>query len=430
MLKKENVLNNDWRLMKFEDCILQLNTGLNPRSNFSLGKGNLKYITAKNLTKYGTVDFSKSDSIDEDAKRTINKRSDIQVGDILFSSRAPIGHCHLIREEPNYYDIGESIFSIRVDKKVVIPEYLCLYLTSNFFVKLASKHTTGSIIQEIRIGDLMGTKVVVPPLKIQKDIADSLYKIDRKIALNDMLNDNLEQQILSIYHYLFTQFDFPDEVGNPYCSSGGKMMQNDILKRNIPITWKVKTLGELCSFQNGINYDKGIIGDKDYRIINVRNISSSSILLDENELDIISLPHKKGDKYCVTDDSIIIARSGIPGATRILFKPTTNTIFCGFIICCTPTDKELQYYLTFYLKLLEGSSATQTGGSILQNVSQDTLSSLPVPIPPKMLLDEFNQTVLQTFELIHTNMNETSQLINLRDWLLPMLMNGQATIND
>ena len=124
-----------------------------------------------------------------------------------------------------------------------------------------------------------------------------------------ILNDNLEQQILSIYHYLFTQFDFPDEVGNPYCSSGGKMLQNDILKRNIPITWKVKTLGELCSFQNGINYDKGIIGDKDYRIINVRNISSSSILLDENELDIISLPHKKGDKYCVTDDSIIIARS-------------------------------------------------------------------------------------------------------------------------
>lgn len=81
-----------------------------------------------------------------------------------------------------------------------------------------------------------------------------------------ILNDNLEQQILSIYHYLFTQFDFPDEVGNPYCSSGGKMMQNDILKRNIPITWKVKTLGELCSFQNGINYDKGIIGDKDYRL--------------------------------------------------------------------------------------------------------------------------------------------------------------------
>lgn len=305
-----------------------------------------------------------------------------------------------------------------------------MYYIFEYIKKSIQNAATGSIQDNINLEYLMSLDFKIPEKKYQDMIVLILSSIDRKILINNAINDNLEQQILSIYHYLFTQFDFPDEVGNPYCSSGGKMLQNDILKRNIPITWKVKTLGELCSFQNGINYDKGIIGDKDYRIINVRNISSSSILLDENELDIISLPHKKGDKYCVTDDSIIIARSGIPGATRILFKPTTNTIFCGFIICCTPTDKELQYYLTFYLKLLEGSSATQTGGSILQNVSQDTLSSLPVPIPPKMLLDEFNQTVLQTFELIHTNMNETFQLINLRDWLLPMLMNGQATIND
>lgn len=313
---------------------------------------------------------------------------------------------------------------------IVYSKYIAFFLRSKYFRKVLDCNTIMTLRASFNEDMFSFLYLYLPDYEEQVRIGDLLYKMEMKIRTNNKINDNLEQQILSIYHYLFTQFDFPDEVGNPYCSSGGKMLQNDILKRNIPITWKVKTLGELCSFQNGINYDKGIIGDKEYRIINVRNISSSSILLDENELDIISLPHKKGDKYCVTDDSIIIARSGIPGATRILFKPTTNTIFCGFIICCTPTDKELQYYLTFYLKLLEGSSATQTGGSILQNVSQDTLSSLPVPIPPKMLLDEFNQTVLQTFELIHTNMNETSQLINLRDWLLPMLMNGQATIND
>lgn len=313
---------------------------------------------------------------------------------------------------------------------IVYSKYIAFFLRSKYFRKVLDCNTIMTLRASFNEDMFSFLYLYLPDYEEQVRIGDLLYKMEMKIRTNNKINDNLEQQILSIYHYLFTQFDFPDEAGNPYCSSGGKMLQNDILKRNIPITWKVKTLGELCSFQNGINYDKGIIGDKDYRIINVRNISSSSILLGENELDIISLPHKKGDKYCVTDDSIIIARSGIPGATRILFKPTTNTIFCGFIICCTPTDKELQYYLTFYLKLLEGSSATQTGGSILQNVSQDTLSSLPVPIPPKMLLDEFNQTVLQTFELIHTNMNETSQLINLRDWLLPMLMNGQATIND
>lgn len=167
----ETSINNGWRIVKFKDCITQLNTGLNPRDNFTLGNGSIKYITAKNLTKHGRIDFTKCDYIDERAKRIINKRSDIRIGDILFSSRAPIGQCHLIKEEPKSYDIGESIFAIRVNKEVVLPEYLCLYLASDYFVKAASKHTTGSIILEIRVGDLMNTDVIVPPKKVQESIA-------------------------------------------------------------------------------------------------------------------------------------------------------------------------------------------------------------------------------------------------------------------
>ena len=386
------------------------------------------FITISNITGQNKLSFEDTMFVPESYYNGLNENKKAKKGDILYSVVGSFG-------KPVYVDFDKQMvfqrhIAILRPKRNVNARFIYYTMLNPQFYKLVDKLAIGCSQRTVTLDTLRNIEVNLPDKDIQDKMVGILSLIDEKIDINNNVNDNLEQQILSIYHYLFTQFDFPDEVGNPYCSSGGKMMQNDILKRNIPITWKVKTLGELCSFQNGINYDKGIIGDKDYRIINVRNISSSSILLDENELDIISLPHKKGDKYCVTDDSIIIARSGIPGATRILFKPTTNTIFCGFIICCTPTDKELQYYLTFYLKLLEGSSATQTGGSILQNVSQDTLSSLPVPIPPKMLLDEFNQTVLQTFELIHTNMNETSQLINLRDWLLPMLMNGQATIND
>ena len=113
-------------------------------------------------------------------KELFIKRSDIRRGDILFSSRAPIGHCHLITEEPDFYDIGESIFSIRVNQDVVLPEYLCLYLASDYFVKVASKHTTGSIIMEIRISDLMNTEIIIPPREIQKKIAKCLNKIDQK----------------------------------------------------------------------------------------------------------------------------------------------------------------------------------------------------------------------------------------------------------
>ena len=233
-----------------------------------------------------------------------------------------------------------------------------------------------------------------------------------------------------IYNYWFSQFNFPNTKNFPYKATGGSMMRNEKIKRNIPGNWELKSLGEICSFRNGINYEKDIEGDKTYHIINVRNISSSSIILNENELDEICLPKQQGDKYCVSSDSIIVARSGIPGATRIIYNPRANTIFCGFIICCTPVDQIMQYYLTLYLKQLEGSSATKTGGSILQNVSQDTLSNLLVPIPPQSIIDTFNQLVSKYFECINENLQEINRLSELRDWILPMLMNGQATIDD
>ena len=430
MAIQSNKLALKWKRLKFKDCIVQLNTGLNPRNHFSLGAGELKYITAKNLTGYGAIDFSNCDFINEEAKRIIHRRSDIKVGDVLLSSRAPVGQCHLIKENPDFYDIGESIFSIRVNRDIILPEYLCLYLSSDFFVKMAAKNTTGSIIQEIRIGDLMETEVIVPPMKIQKSIADCLYLIDRKIALNNMINDNLAQQLHLLYDYWFTQFDFSDENGKPYRSSGGQMVWSEQLKRKISQNWNVTPLGKVCSFRNGINYDKNTAGDTTYRIVNVRNVSSSSVILDEKDLDELCLPCKQAKKYLVSNDSILIARSGIPGAPRILYKPNENIIFCGFIICATPMDSVLQHYLLLYLKQLEGSSATQTGGSILKNVSQDTLSDLLVPLPSQDVLVRFNQRVSLVYDLIHNNMAETSNLQKLRDWLLPMLMNGQATISD
>ena len=381
MLKKENMLNNDWRLMKFEDCILQLNTGLNPRSNFSLGKGNLKYITAKNLTKYGTVDFSKSDSIDEDAKRTINKRSDIQVGDILFSSRAPIGHCYLIKEEPNYYDIGESIFSIRVDKKVVIPEYLCLYLTSNFFVKLASKHTTGSIIQEIRIGDLMGTKVIVPPLKIQKDIADCLYRIDRKIALNDMLNDNLLQQLMSLVYENMMSLAYSNQIEG--------------------------------SFTTADKLTEVITGRED------ANFSSSN---GKYKFFTCSNTPLKCDEYAFESSSILIAGNGDFNVKH--YSGKFNAYQRTYVL--TPAE---EYYGLLYLSSLYriNSFKTSSAGSIVKFITKGDIENIPIFIPKdKKYLSYFNELVLTQEHIL----SENDELTNLRDWLLPMLMNGQATIEN
>lgn len=313
---------------------------------------------------------------------------------------------------------------------IAYSKYLAFYLRGYLFRKAVTNNAFMTLRASFNEDIFSFLNLHLPDYEQQVKIGDLFYLIEQKIQLNKKINDNLLQQLQLIYNYWFTQFDFPSKENHPYNASGGVMVRNEQVKRTIPANWELKSLGELCIFRNGINYDKSIEGEKTYKIINVRNISSTDIMLNENELDEIRLPQKQGDKYCVSAESIIIARSGIPGATRILYKPSNNTIFCGFVISCTPIDSDMQYYLTFYLKQLEGSSATKTGGSILQNVSQDTLSNLIVPIPPKEILGKFNQIVSQTFELFHENLKETSRLVKLRDWLLPLLMNGQATIDD
>ena len=205
------------------------------------------------------------------------------------------------------------------------------------------------------------------------------------------------------------------------------MVWNEKLKREIPEGWKVSQLGNICSFRNGINYAKDEVGSP-YSIVNVRNISSTSIILDSEDFDVITIPSSKAQNYMLTEKDIVIARSGCPGATRLLQTPN-STLFCGFIICCTPFVGNLRIYLTFLLKSLEGSSATTSGGSILQNVSQETLKSLLVTIPPMTLLVHFDKFLNDIIEQLYSNSKTIKKLTKLRDSLLPLLMNGQVSIN-
>lgn len=379
--------------------------------------------------KDGNLDFTDGYFVDESTYLERTKRAIPEEGDIIISREAPMGVVGIVPKGLKCC-LGQRLVLLKVNNGKCDPYYLLNTLMSDFVqTQFKRADATGSIVSNLCIPDLK--EIIIPVIESgQKDVARLLEIINKKQLINNAINDNLAYQLKDIYNYWFNQFNFPHNDKHQYKTDGGLMIWNDKIKRKIPASWEIKSFGELCSLRNGINYDKSVEGEKMYKIINVRNISSSDLILNENDFDEIGLPQKQGNKYCVSDNSIIVARSGIPGATRILQKPSGNIIFCGFIICCTPCDDIYKYYLMFYLKQLEGSAATKTGGSILQNVSQDTLSDLLVPIPPQSLLRKFNQIVSQSLELIHSNMQENTQLLKLRDWLLPMLMNGQATISD
>ena len=300
-------------------------------------------------------------------------------------------------------------------------------LQDNFFDH-AMKGVKGSKMPRGDKGQIMRYELPIFSLQEQENIGNFVINMMKKIMLNRSINHNLEAMAKQLYDYWFLQFDFPDENGKPYKSSGGKMVWNEKLKREIPEGWEVSRLGNICSFRNGINYAKDEIGNS-YSIVNVRNISATSILLDSEDFDVITIPSSKAQNYMLTEKDIVIARSGCPGATRLL-QPPNNTLFCGFIICCTPFVDNLRVYLTFLLKSFEGTSATTSGGSILQNVSQETLKSLLVVIPSMTQLVHFDKFLSDIIEQLYSNSKTIKNLTTLRDSLLPLLMNGQASLQN
>ena len=338
-----------------------------------------------------------------------------------------LGSTALVPED-NLYLHNQRIGLISHTEDLVDKLYLYYLFMTKSVRKQLSDSASGTKIRHTSPDKIYAVSVFIPDIAVQRKNALLLYSIDKKIANNSLICTELEAMAKALYDYWFTQFDFPNEEGKPYRSSGGEMVWNEQLKREIPKGWEVTNLCHLCSFRNGINYEKDSTGDSTYRIVNVRNITASTLLMDEMDLDEIVLPREQANRYLLSEHDIIIARSGNPGATRLLLVPEHNTIFCGFIICCTPNSSSQRMFLACYLKSLEGTSATKTGGSILQNVSQDTLKALKICVPPDRITRKFNEKLHPIFLMMQNTITENRELTKLRDWLLPMLMNGQARV--
>ncbi|HFU4002298.1 TPA: restriction endonuclease subunit S [Streptococcus suis] len=357
-----------------------------------------------------------------------NKYPVPQIDDILITAVGTIGKIYLVKDVGFYFKDGNLIWIRDVNKEIININYLYYFLNSPVFQSNIIKNNIGAVQKAITIDHLKSIELDLPTLEAQNNISNILKNIDQKIALNNQINEELEAMAKTLYDYWFVQFDFPDENGNPYKSSGGKMVYNDQLKREIPEGWGVRQLGEICEFRNGINYEKSETGDTLSKIVNVRNISNSSTFVTTYDLDSITLDRKRIESYLVTDKTILITRSGIPGATRIVSDIQPNTIYSGFIIGATVTNMNLFYYVFYHLKNIELLMSNQSAGTIMKNISQTTLSEISIAIPNDEIQKKFSNQVCSLLDMIENNLKQNQELTQLRDWLLPMLMNGQVTV--
>ena len=330
----------------------------------------------------------------------------------------------MITEEPNDYDIGESIFCIRVNKDIILPEFLCLYLSSDFFIKMASKRVTGSVIQEIRISDLLDTDVIIPDKDVQKKIAECIGMIDKKFESNKSICSDLEGMAKLLYDYWFVQFDFPDENGKPYKSSGGKMVWNEDLKREIPAGWEVGTVNDIVNVSSE-KITLSQIGSRVY--VPIEAIPRNKMSFSETaDID------KAATGLCQFEEKAIllsnrrvyfhkVSISPFDGITRdtviIMYPKKSNNL--GYVYQVVNSNHFIEY-------------ATHNSYGTEQPVlATPTALEYKFPYPINSELDiRYSLKVQSMIDKVLELQKENMQLASLRDFLLPMLMNGQVKIKN
>lgn len=242
------------------------------------------------------------------------------------------------------------------------------------------------------------------------------------------INDNLEKIAKQLYDYWFVQFDFPDENGRPYKSNGGEMVWNEKLKREIPQGWSTAKIKDIAQTYSGgtptsTKSDYYIGGNIPW--INSGELNSPIITSTPNYITEKGLNNSSAKLYPLY--SILVALYGATaGKVSLLsFEACSNQAVCGII----PNDGDMTTYIRYYLISLYEHFITLSSGSARDNISQDTIKNTILPIPTQDVLTKYSDVTKPIIEEMIENQKGLENLIKLRDGLLPLLMNGQASLN-
>ena len=383
-------------------------------------------INVKNIG-VGMVIRENLDYISEQTRDRLSQHI-LKTGDIVFGRKGSVDrHAYIFQNESGWVQGSDCI---RARKKTQVNMlFLSQYLEGNGVKKQIMNAAVGSTMPSLNTDILKDVIVLLPNIEEQNRISEALKKIDDKICLNSKINDNLEQQLMLLYDYWFTQFDFPDNNGNPYQTSGGKMVWNDTLKRNIPENWEVQSVNSNC-LSSIMKPGVEIFNTKTYlATADVKGTSiSTGTIVDYNgrESRANMQPSINSVWFAKMKNSIkhlYINKEMQP----IISSSILSTGFCG--LQCNEISFEYiaSYVSNSYFEIHKDMLAH---GATQEAVNNDDLAGIHIIIPEDTVLRYYHEATQAIYAQISKNICENQELVKLRDWLLPMLMNGQATIND
>lgn len=315
---------------------------------------------------------------------------------ITIGRSGTVGNPHLIRE--NFFPHNTSLFVKEFKGNDI--EYIYYLLQ---YLDLGNKKS-GSGVPTMNRNHLHPIKIRAYRDKTyQQRTIKILSLIDKKIQINNQINQELEAMAKTLYDYWFVQFDFPDQNGKPYKSSGGKMVYNSELKREIPEWWGVEKLSHFLTIKNGKDHKH--LQDGKFAVY-----GSGGIM-------------RMVTDYLYSGESILFPRKGTLNNVMYVNEKfwTVDTMFYSEV-----NKNNSALYVFYSVKDIDFNKLNT--GTGVPSMTSSILYDLNIIVPEENILEKFNTIVKQNYETIKLNSIQNQELTQLRDWLLPMLMNGQVKV--
>lgn len=419
----------DWKNCRISDIGPVIGGGTPSTKIKKYYGGKIPWITPKDLSKYNEVYIEKGKrNITEEGLSNSSARL-MPEGTVLFTSRAPIGYVAIAKNEISTNQGFKNIIcNPNVNNKFI---YYWLKHNKENIERFAS----GSTFKEISGSVLKNIKIILPSYIEQKEIARVLFSLDSKIELNRKMNKSLEAIAQAIFKHWFIDFEFPNEEGKPYESSGGEMVYNEELRKNIPKGWKIERLGNIFNITdytaNGsfANLRENVTYSytKDYAML-VRQVDFNNgwngkyVYVDKHSYDFLKKSSLEPGDVMVSN----IGNIGIVFRVPDLGMPMTGAPNV-LIIKAEYFQKDFVYFL---LSSDIGQNAMKSikTGSAQPKFNKTDFRNLPFIFPTSILIKKFHHITKPFHEKIMKTQIEIKTLEKIRDSLLPKLMSGKIRI--
>ena len=415
-------LPSEWDVKTLKECSTKITDGTHSTVKDNKD-GEYYLLSCKNVKNGNVVLGEKERKIDLDTLKKLRKRTNMDIWDLLLTTVGTIGESAIVKDLN--FEFQRSVAIIKLDTKKVNKNFAYYITKDRYFKYQVSGRISGSVQKCLYLGDINNIKIPLPSLAEQKAIAKILSDLDEKIEVNNKINKNLEEMAQAIFKQWFVDFEFPNEEGKPYKSSGGEMVESEL--GMIPSDFSIINLNQLGK----------IITGKTPSTKNLENFGDEYMFITPKDV--------KGDMY-VTNTERLLSEKGTEKLKNNKIQPNSigvtcigsnlgevyinsKYIFTNQQINSLVLNEDRTYpYVYILLKNMKEEFLNIASGSAVPIINKSTFSNLKVILPNKNILNRFNEIMISNFEIIRINLDENEILEKLRDTLLPKLMSGEIRV--